>query len=142
MRVLSLRSPVAASTGVPPSPLRLPVALYTLCYGSVAMGFTTGPVRNRVSGLLNKGNHADEPKNRLCTEESQAFRMRNEVYGREYASKTEPRNAWELRAFTITEPAQTCGNGFRVWGIYADPLSKKMLKPSDSEYHTELGKHI
>lgn len=54
----------------------------------------------------------------------------------------EPRNALELRTFIIIEPAPDLWKLILGVGNSCRPTLKKILKPSDNDYHTKLGIHI
>lgn len=72
----------------------------------------------------------------------QALPMYNEVVKREHAYKTEPRNALQLRNFLTIEPAPDLWKWILGVGNSCRPTVKKMVKPSDSESHSKVGKHI
>ena len=58
-----------------------------------------------------------------------------------HAHKMEPGDALGLRTFITSEPAPGVWKPILVMGSHADPFPR-ILKPSESEYHIKLGKHL
>lgn len=133
------QSLVADSAGAPPSPAGAPCSTI---YGPCTLGlYPLIQWGTRTCASWEKGTMLMDTKTQDMYRRVQALPMYNEVVKRECAYKTEPRNALQLRNFLTIEPAPNLWKWIPGMGNSRRTI-KKMVKPSDSESHSKVGKHI